>query len=56
VIFIAGTMGVGKTATAQALKKMLPASVLLDWIGAGHETVCCQRTDQGDVQDNIVHC
>ena len=30
MIFIAGTMGVGKTTTAQELKKILPNSVLLD--------------------------
>jgi adenylate kinase family enzyme len=30
IIFINGTMGVGKTATSQELKKMLPRSVFLD--------------------------
>ena len=56
LIFIAGTMGVGKTATAQALKKMLPASVLLDgdWCWDMNPFVVNEQT-KAMVQDNIVH-
>jgi hypothetical protein len=56
LIFIAGTMGVGKTATAQALKKLLPASVLLDgdWCWDMNPFVVNEQT-KAMVQDNIVH-
>ena len=54
--FIGGTMGVGKTATCQELKRMLPNVVLLDgdWCWDAAPFVVTDET-KAMVMDNICH-
>ena len=56
LIFINGTMGVGKTATSQNLKKMLPHSVFLDgdWCWDMSPFTVTDETKKM-VEDNITH-
>ncbi len=56
LIFVGGTMGVGKTATCQALKKMLPACAFLDgdWCWDMHPFNVNDET-KALVLDNITH-
>lgn len=53
---IGGPMGVGKTATARALNRSLPASVMLDgdWCWAADPFVVTDET-KAVVMDNIAH-
>lgn len=56
LILIGGTMGVGKTATSQVLKKSLKASVFLDgdWCWDMHPFVVNENT-KAMVMDNIIY-
>ena len=56
VYLIGGTMGVGKTATCQQLKRMLPNAVLLDgdWCWDADPFVVTDET-KAMVMDNICH-
>ncbi|MDD4797651.1 MAG: AAA family ATPase [Eubacteriales bacterium] len=56
LIIIGGTMGVGKTATCQALKKLLPRCAFLDgdWCWDMEPFVVTDET-RAMVMDNIIH-